>query len=90
MRSATRRSPANSDLYEDAMLRHRGALTATQVGDIIDYVCSVARQERVFFLCARSCGIPKMTWSPRLRSRPEQMRSLRTIDAILSRSRGSA
>lgn len=38
--------------YEDAMLRHLAAtaLSETDVRDIIDYVCSVAIQQSVFFL----------------------------------------
>ena len=48
--------------YEDAMLRHRGSLTAGQVGDVIDYVCSVARHHRVFFL-----------WRPLLRDPNDDM-----------------
>jgi putative PIN family toxin of toxin-antitoxin system len=48
--------------YEDAMLRHRGSLTARQVGDVIDYVCSVARHHRVFFL-----------WRPLLRDPNDDM-----------------
>jgi putative PIN family toxin of toxin-antitoxin system len=48
--------------YEDAMLRHRGTLGVGQVGDIIDYVCSVARQQQVFFL-----------WRPFLRDPNDDM-----------------
>ncbi|HEY4184591.1 MAG TPA: PIN domain-containing protein [Polyangia bacterium] len=48
--------------YEDAMLRHRGPLSVRQVGDIIDYVCSVARQQQVFFL-----------WRPFLRDANDDM-----------------
>ena len=48
--------------YEDAMLRHRGSLTVGQVGDVIDYVCSVARHHRVFFL-----------WRPLLRDPNDDM-----------------
>ena len=48
--------------YEDAMLRHRGALTMGQVGDVLDYVCSVARHHRVFFL-----------WRPLLRDPNDDM-----------------
>lgn len=44
------------------MLRHRGALSAGQVGDIIDYICSVARLQRVFFL-----------WRPLLRDANDDM-----------------
>jgi putative PIN family toxin of toxin-antitoxin system len=38
--------------YEDAMLRHRAAtaLSETDVRDVIDYLCSVAIQQSVFFL----------------------------------------
>lgn len=48
--------------YEDAMLRHRGSLTVGQVCDVIDYVCSVARHHRVFFL-----------WRPLLRDPNDDM-----------------
>lgn len=48
--------------YEDAMLRHRGTLGVRQVGDIIDYVCGVARQQQVFFL-----------WRPFLRDPNDDM-----------------
>jgi putative PIN family toxin of toxin-antitoxin system len=48
--------------YEDAMLRHRGALSAGEVRDIIDYVCSVARHHQVFFL-----------WRPLLRDPNDDM-----------------
>ena len=48
--------------YEDAMLRHRGALSAADVGEIVDYVCSVARHHRVFFL-----------WRPLLRDPSDDM-----------------
>jgi putative PIN family toxin of toxin-antitoxin system len=48
--------------YEDAMVRHRGPLGVRQVGDIIDYVCSVARQQKVFFL-----------WRPFLRDPNDDM-----------------
>ena len=44
------------------MLRHRGRLSADQVGDIIDYVCSVALHQRVFFL-----------WRPLLRDSNDDM-----------------
>ena len=44
------------------MLRHRGGLSAGQVGDIIDYVCSVALHQRVFFL-----------WRPLLRDPNDDM-----------------
>jgi putative PIN family toxin of toxin-antitoxin system len=48
--------------YEDAMLRHRGALSEAEVRDIVDYVCSVARHHRVFFL-----------WRPLLRDPNDDM-----------------
>ena len=48
--------------YEDAMLRHRGGLSAGDVRDIVDYVCSVARHHRVFFL-----------WRPLLRDPNDDM-----------------
>jgi putative PIN family toxin of toxin-antitoxin system len=48
--------------YEDAMLRHRGALSADEVRDIVDYVCSAARHHRVFFL-----------WRPLLRDPNDDM-----------------
>ena len=48
--------------YEDAMLRHRGALSQAEVRDIVDYICSVARHHRVFFL-----------WRPLLRDPNDDM-----------------
>lgn len=48
--------------YEDALLRHRGSLSATAVGDIVDYICGVARQQQVFFL-----------WRPLLRDPKDDM-----------------
>lgn len=48
--------------YEDAMLRHRGALSAADVRDIVDYVCSVALRQDVFFL-----------WRPLLRDPNDDM-----------------
>lgn len=48
--------------YEDAMLRHRGSLTMAGVRDIVDYVCSVAIRQDVFFL-----------WRPLLRDPKDDM-----------------
>ncbi|MBN2573430.1 MAG: putative toxin-antitoxin system toxin component, PIN family [Deltaproteobacteria bacterium] len=48
--------------YEDAMLRHRGGLSPGDVRDIVDYVCSVARHQQVFFL-----------WRPLLRDPNDDM-----------------
>lgn len=48
--------------YEDAMLRHRGTLSAREVGNILDYICSIARQQQVFFL-----------WRPLLRDPKDDM-----------------
>ena len=48
--------------YEDAMLRHRGALSAADVREIVDHVCSVARHHRVYFL-----------WRPLLRDPNDDM-----------------
>jgi len=38
--------------YEDALLRHaaEAGLSAPDVRDLVDYVCSVARQQDIFFL----------------------------------------
>jgi len=38
--------------YEDALLRHASAsgLTPSDVRDLVDYVCSVAVQQEIFFL----------------------------------------
>lgn len=36
--------------YEDAMLRHRGSLSEEDVRNIIDYVCSAARAQQIFYL----------------------------------------
>ena len=48
--------------YEDAMLRRRGALSAQEVGDMIDYICSVARRQLIFYL-----------WRPLLRDPKDDM-----------------
>ncbi|MFN7955617.1 MAG: putative toxin-antitoxin system toxin component, PIN family [bacterium] len=48
--------------YEDALLRHRGALRIPEVGDVLDYVCSVARHQEIFFL-----------WRPLLRDPRDDM-----------------
>ena len=48
--------------YEDAMLRHRRDLSATEVRDIVDYVCGKARHHRVHFL-----------WRPLLRDANDDM-----------------
>jgi putative PIN family toxin of toxin-antitoxin system len=48
--------------YEDAMLRRRGGLSAQQVGDIIDYLCRVARRQSIFYL-----------WRPLLRDPKDDM-----------------
>lgn len=48
--------------YEDAMLRHRGSLSAGEVRDITDYLCSVALHHRIFFL-----------WRPLLRDPNDDM-----------------
>ena len=48
--------------YEDAMLRRRGALSTHQVGDVVDYVCSVARRQPIFYL-----------WRPLLRDPKDDM-----------------
>ncbi len=38
--------------YEDALLRHasESGLSPTDIGDLIDYVCSVAQRQKIFFL----------------------------------------
>ncbi|TMQ09666.1 MAG: PIN domain-containing protein [Deltaproteobacteria bacterium] len=48
--------------YEHAMLRERGAVTEVEVRDIIDYVCSVAVRQSIFFL-----------WRPLLRDPADDM-----------------
>ena len=48
--------------YEDAMLRRRGNLGATDVREIVDYVCSVARHQDIFYL-----------WRPLLRDPKDDM-----------------
>lgn len=50
--------------YEDALLRHAGAspLTEADVCDLLDYVCSVAVRQEVFFL-----------WRPFLRDAADDM-----------------
>lgn len=48
--------------YEAAMLRRRGAMSAEDVRDIVDYVCSVARRQKIFYL-----------WRPLLRDPKDDM-----------------
>lgn len=50
--------------YEDALLRHApdAGLTPTDVRDLIDYLCSVARPQDIFFL-----------WRPLLRDPADDM-----------------
>ena len=48
--------------YEHAMVRERGALSERAVRDIIDYVCSVAIRQPIFFL-----------WRPLLRDPADDM-----------------
>lgn len=48
--------------YESAMLRNRGALSAADVGAVVDYVCTVARPQKIFFL-----------WRPLLRDPNDDM-----------------
>ncbi len=38
--------------YEDALLRHLKeiSLTETDVGDVLDYLCTVANRQEIFFL----------------------------------------
>jgi len=48
--------------YEDAMLRRRGRLGAQQIGDVLDYVCQVARRQPIFYL-----------WRPLLRDPKDDM-----------------
>ena len=54
------------------MLRQRGAVPAEAIGDIIDYVCHVARPQQIFYLCAHFSAIRRTTWLPKLPWRPEQ------------------
>ena len=44
------------------MLRRRGAMSAEDVRDIVDYVCSVARRQKIFYL-----------WRPLLRDPKDDM-----------------
>ena len=48
--------------YEDAMLRRRGRLAVQQIGDVLDYVCQVARRQPIFYL-----------WRPLLRDPKDDM-----------------
>lgn len=48
--------------YEDAMLRQRGAFPEDAVRDIIDYVCRIARPQKIFYL-----------WRPLLRDPKDDM-----------------
>lgn len=48
--------------YEEVLLRHRGPMGAGDVRDIVDYVCSVARQQNIFYL-----------WRPLLRDPKDDM-----------------
>jgi putative PIN family toxin of toxin-antitoxin system len=36
--------------YEDTMLRHRGSISVEAIRDIVDYVCSVAKRQEIFYL----------------------------------------
>lgn len=66
--------------YEDALLRHRGGLRAEDVGDVLDYICSVARHQRIFFL-----------WRPLLRDPKDDMVAEVAVaagaDAIITHNR---
>lgn len=48
--------------YEDAMVRQRGSLPAEAVGDVIDYICRIARPQQIFYL-----------WRPLLRDPKDDM-----------------
>ena len=48
--------------YEDAMVRRRGHLRPQEIGDVLDYVCHVARRQRIFYL-----------WRPLLRDPKDDM-----------------
>ena len=48
--------------YEDAMLRRRGPLSTQEVSDVVDYICSVARRQPIFYL-----------WRPLLRDPKDDM-----------------
>ena len=48
--------------YEDAMLRRRGALSTQQIGDVLDYICAIARRQQIFYL-----------WRPLLRDPKDDM-----------------
>jgi putative PIN family toxin of toxin-antitoxin system len=48
--------------YEDAMLRRRGNLSTSDIQEIVDYVCSVARHQNIFYL-----------WRPLLRDPKDDM-----------------
>lgn len=66
--------------YEDALLRHRGVLQTEDVEDVLDYVCSVARHQRIFFL-----------WRPLLRDPKDDMVAEVAVaagaDAIITHNR---
>jgi hypothetical protein len=69
--------------YEDAMLRHAAAagLTDADVQDIVDYLCSVAVRQEIFYL-----------WRPSLRDAGDDLvlRSLSPPDATRSSRTTSA
>lgn len=48
--------------YEDALLRPRGSLGSTHVGDLLDYICKVGRRQEIFYL-----------WRPLLRDPKDDM-----------------
>lgn len=48
--------------YEDAMLRRRGVLSEQDVRNVVDYVCGVARRQKIFYL-----------WRPLLRDPKDDM-----------------
>jgi predicted nucleic acid-binding protein len=48
--------------YEDAMLRRGGGVGAREIGNVLDYVCRVARRQPIFYL-----------WRPLLRDPKDDM-----------------
>ena len=48
--------------YEDVLLRRHGTLSPREIGDVLDYVCGVARHQSIFYL-----------WRPLLRDPKDDM-----------------
>ena len=45
--------------YEDALARHSPRLTATELADLLDFICQAARRQTVFYLWRPTLRDPK-------------------------------